>query len=617
MTEVAVGDSSAQSNWTARGVATVRRLAASADVRAVIGIALFFALLAALSWRNWGVPSVDAGHELTVAAAITEGLQPYGDIRYFYGPVGVYSLAGAFALLGSSFTTAFAFGLVQAAAIIVAFYALSRQLLTVVPALIATLIVAAIGFSGTPFNFVLPHTNSATFGLLFLLLTLLCLSRERLVLAGLAAGVVGLTRPELAAVAAIALAAYLVGTWRQHGLRPALLALPRLALPALLVAGAVLGLLASEVGAARLFTENLWPVDFLRIAGFASQEAWAPLDFESLVATIARAGIYCTLLAAVVASAVLVARESRTADRIRALWPLPVAIALLTVGAGLWHLLGIFTPAREAIEEECFHLLIGMTWLPALGFAACALVAVRFVRGRSAPITGSWGFDLALVAVAAGLGSRAYDAFTAESSYAPYYAPPLVLLLAVLHDRLSKRWPQARTALLAALAAVGLGIAVYTEVALNPDDSAVVHTARGTFVTTPDSAPVQQAALDFIGQHAAPGEPVLAVPADAGFNFMSKHPPALYDPMFLPGLLDSHADEVAAIARLEAEGIRYAVVDKRTFVNYGYEHFGTEYNRLLAAWIERNGPPVATFGDGSSPGGTNPGTTYSVYRIGP
>src|SRR6185312_13513571 len=233
--------------------------------------------------------------------------------------------------------------------IIFAFYALSRQLLSVVPALIATLIVAAIGFSGTPFNFVLPHTNSATFGLLFLLLTLLCLSRERLVFAGLAAGVVALTRPELAAVAAIALAAYPVGTWRQHGLRQALSALPRLALPALLVAGAVLGLLASEVGAANLFTENLWPVDFLRIAGFASQEAWAPLDFESLVATVARAGVYCTLLAAVVASAVLVARESRTADRIRALWPLLGAVVLLAVGAGLWHLLGVFTPAREAI----------------------------------------------------------------------------------------------------------------------------------------------------------------------------------------------------------------------------------------------------------------------------
>ena len=93
-------------------------------------------------------------------------------------------LAGAFAVFGTSFTTAFAFGLAQAAAILGAFYALSRRLLSVVPPFLATAIVAAIGFSGTAFNFVLPHTNSATFGILFLLLTLLALSRERLLLAG-------------------------------------------------------------------------------------------------------------------------------------------------------------------------------------------------------------------------------------------------------------------------------------------------------------------------------------------------------------------------------------------------------------------------------------------------
>ena len=47
---------------------------------------------AALSWRAWGVPTVDAGHELNVASSLASGAQPYGDIRYFYGPVGVYAL---------------------------------------------------------------------------------------------------------------------------------------------------------------------------------------------------------------------------------------------------------------------------------------------------------------------------------------------------------------------------------------------------------------------------------------------------------------------------------------------------------------------------------------------
>ena len=59
-----------------------------------------------------------------------------------------------------------------------------------------------------------------------------------------------------------------------------------------------------------------------------------------------------------------------------------------------------------------------------------------------------------------------------------------------------------------------------------------------------------------------PGEPILALPADAGLSFMTDRPPALYNPMFLPGLLDSRADEVEAIAQLEAEHVRYAVVER-------------------------------------------------------
>jgi hypothetical protein len=614
---VAVRTERAGASVAARLPLQLRRALASADVRAIAGLTVVFALLAAFSWKAWGVPTVDAGHELNVASSLASGAQPYGDIRYFYGPAGLYALGGAFAAFGSSFTTAFAFGLLQAAAILAAFYALARQLLPALPSFLATAVVAAIGFSGTAFNFVLPHTNSGTFGLLFLLLMLLALSRERLVLAGLAAGVVGLTRPEFAAVAALAGAAYLVGVARQHGVRSALRALLPLALPALALAGSVLALLAAEVGAARLFTENLWPVDFLRIAGFDSQSSWAPMDFESLVSTVARATIYCGLLASVIAAAVLVSRQHSTAARLRAVWPIPAAIAALPFLDLAWRAIGVYPDSQSTVQHEATHLLIGMSWLPALGFAACAVLAVRFFRGGSPLISRSWGFDLALVVAAAALGARAYDAFTAEASYAPYYAPPLVLLLAVLHDRLARRYPQARTASWAALAAVAIGLAAYAQIALYRDSSALVSTARGSFVTTPASAPVLQQTVDFVDRHTSPGETILALPADSGLSFLSDRPAALYDAMFLPGLLDSRADEVAAIARLEAEGTRYAIVDKRRFDGYRYERFGIEYNRMLAAWIHRNGPPVATFGDGSRVGGTNPPTTFSIYRIGP
>jgi hypothetical protein len=612
---VAVRSQTARESWGARLAAQARRVAASQDARAIAGLLLLFALLAGLSWRAWGVPSVDAGHELNVASSLASGGQPYGDIRYFYGPVGLYAMGGTFAAFGAGFSTAFAFGLLQAAAILAAFYALARQVLTVLPAAISTALVAAIGFSGTAFNFVLPHTNSATFGILFLLLMLLALARERLVPAGLAAGVVGLTRPEFVAVAGLAGLAYLVGVARQHGIRAALRDLLPLALPALLLAGGVLALLANSVGSERLFAENLWPVDFLRIAGFGAQQSWAPMDFESLVATIARAGIYCTMLAAVLTAALLFSDAKDTGSRLRALWPLPAAALVLLVLDVAWRAAGLFAPAQAAVQEEATHLLIGMSWLPALGFAACAALGIRLLRGGGPLISDSWGFDLALVIAAAALGARAYDAFTAEASYAPYYAAPLVLLLAVLHDRLGRRLPQARMALYGALAAVAVGLTAYAQIALYPDRSVAVDTPRGSFITTPASAPALAGTIDFIRSHTAPGEAILALPTDSGLSFMADRPAALYDAMFLPGLLDSRADEREAIARLEAEDIRYAIVDKRRFVGYRYELFGIDYNLRLADWIHRNGPPVATFGDGGRVAGTNPPTTFEIYRV--
>lgn len=603
-----------RSPWAGRAHELGRRIAAATDAQAVAVIGIFFVVLAALSRQAWGSPSVDAGHELAVASMIAEGHQPYADIRYFYGPLGVYALGGTFAVFGASFTTAFAFGLVQAAAICAAFYLLARRLLDVVTACIATLIVAAIGFSGTAFNFVLPHTNSATFGLLTTLLMLLALSHKRLVLASLAAGLVCLTRPEFAAIAVLTLGAYLLGTWRQEGRGATLRALPRLALPVLLVAGVVYAVLAAEAGASQLFTENLWPVKMLSSAGFASQEAWAPKSFEGLVATLARAGTYLLLFGSVVAAAVLVAREHTTGERIKALWPIPLAIVSIGFVDLAWRVLGIWEPAREAVQEELSHLIIGMSWLPALGFIACVLLAIRFLKGKSAPITGNWAFDLALVACAAALGARAYDAFTAEGSYAPYYAPPLVLLLAVLHDRVAKRWPQARAAAALALLAVAVGLAAYAEGALYPNESTVVHTERGSFKTTAAAAPVLQSTLNWIDSHTESGEAVLAVPADAGIDFMSDRKVALYNPMFLPGLLYDRAEEMEAIARLKAEGVRYAVVDKRNFDRYPQEKFGIEYNRPFAAWIERD-PPVAEFGDGARVGGENPATSFTIYEI--
>src|SRR6202035_4489769 len=108
------------------------------DHTVIAFLVLAFAALVALSWRKWGMPEGDAGAELTTADLIKHGAVAYRDVRYFYGPLGLYSLALAFKVFGTSFTVAYGFGLVQAAAILGAFYALARRWLDPVAAGLTT-----------------------------------------------------------------------------------------------------------------------------------------------------------------------------------------------------------------------------------------------------------------------------------------------------------------------------------------------------------------------------------------------------------------------------------------------------------------------------------------------
>ena len=596
-------------SWPARLLA----LARTADVLALAGLSLFIAVLTVISWRKWGTPEIDAGAELTTAAQATHGHLPYEDVRYFYGPLGVYTLTGAFELFGASLATAYGLGLTLTAAIAGSFYALARQLLRPLAAALASAVLIAIGFSGTQFNFVLPHTNSATFGLLLLILTLLALARGHFLLAGTAIGLAALTRVEFAAAAGLAALAWVAGIWREEDLGAALRALAWMAGPALGIPLAVLGTLAAAVGADRLFWQNLWPIDFLRAAGFNAYREWTPFDAASVASSLARGAIYLALLAGLAATAVKL-HAARGVDRAKALWPLAAACLGSLFLLAAWKASGIFAGAEAAVQEEAKQLLLGMSWLPLLSLLAAALVGRALLRREAAPLSGRWPLDLALAAVAVLLCSRAYDMFTMTSA-APYYAAPAVLLLGLLHQRLGDRYPTARPAVMGMLAAVAAGIALYAAVGLYPDKGTTVHTAAGDYVGDSASAGAQQQAIDFLRGHTAPGEPILALPADAGLYFLADRPQALYENMFLPGLLDTEADERAAIARLKDEGVRYALLSNRDTSAFETGRFGSGYDQLLGRYLH-SGRLVATFGDlGAAPGGGNPSQGFRVYAL--
>jgi len=559
------------------------------------------------------VPSFDAGLDLTVAEGITNGELPYRDLRYFYGPVGVFSLAAAFELLGTSLTVAFLFGFAQTIAILSAFYLLARRWLEPVTAGLCTLLLLTIAFSGTFFDFVLPHTNAGTFGCLFLILELLALTHRRNALAGLAAGILLLTRPEFAAFAgAVALGA-VMGQWRDAGPREAARMAALLIGPALVVAGVVYGALASTAGWHRLFFENIVPVDFARISGGRLQGGWAPFDLSSAVALAAR-GALVALPAIALAMTISSMRSRRDLwGRLLALWPLAAAVAGIALAAAIWRLLGIFPEARIQVEDEAARLLSAMAWLPlpALGLLVWSVLRLR--RGEAAAWR-DWTSDLALLAGASAAGLRTYNEFTTDS-YAPYYAALPILaagLLATTLERGGREWRPVGQIVLGVAAAA---LALHAYVGLYSDDVATVSTPRGDYRWYRDGGPEVEQTVRYIDRRAPAGAPILVLPDDPGLHFLSGHRPALYESTFLPGTLDSEGDERAAVRRLERVRPPIVVFGAQRTDNFGFAEIGKDYNRILVRYVRESYRPTARFGDVGNPTSENlPARAFTVWE---
>jgi hypothetical protein len=405
-----------------------------------------------------------------------------------------------------------------------------------------------------------------------------------------------------------------VATWRVQGRAAAWRCGWRLALPAIAIPLFVYGWFAEQAGLSRLVTENLWPVKFLH-TGVKTEQNWTPLSLASLLGLAARGLLYAGLLAALLTS-VSGWRQRQGARRLLALWPLVAAVLAIALLDGALRAGGLLGGQRAAIELEARHLMLGMSVLPAIGVAIGAYALVRLVRGQRSPLGRAWPADLALVVAAAGLGLRAYNAFTTEGSYAPYYAAPLVLLLGISHQRLAARRPQAHAAAIGALGLVAAGLGAYALIGLYRHDTATVHTPRGSFVTTAAAAPALQAAVRRIDAATGPGERILAAPTDGGLYFMTDRLPALYELTLLPGLLASSAEERAAVARLRREHVALVALGARDLSVWGTPTFGVDYDPLLGAYLRRAATAKVTVGSLANPvGGTNPSRGFTIIGL--
>lgn len=583
MSTVAAPLERARSRWLA--------LRVSADALAVGGIAAIIALLVPLTWGTWGDPGSDTGYDIVAGARFADGEVPYADYIYYYGPLSPALLALATVLGGDGVGSAVALGVVLAAAIVFATYAVARTLTGPLGAFLAAALTAPVAFAPNNFSFVLPHSDSATLGILAALLFLLAVGRYAasgsaswLLVAGASTGLVTLTRPEF--VVAVGAAAVLWLALRVRARVSARRELLLFAAPALTIPAAVYGAFLAAASPTRLVLDNLYPVDTLNAGANAVYKAYAPLTAESFAELGGKLLIYAAgALALVLAARVI---ESGRVPR-RLLLGLAIAAGFAIVVASL---------ARS--ETLRYGLEFAYGWIPAGAAIATGVVLWRFHRRGD-----GWSVrsqvELAVLVVLTVLAAKTYAAFLVhapEAQLAVYAVPFAALFLARLH--LHELAPT-RTALtlgclwLAFLAAAGVGLTLKDARA----ESSVIRGPGGALEAEPREAAVYGAALSWLLANTGAGERVLVAPQLTWMYTLAERESPLEQISLHPGALPSAEDERDAIAQLEASGVRAVVIDRREFPEYGHTSFGGSFDRTLAGWIRRTFEREAVFGGGA------------------
>ena len=334
-------------------------------------------LLVAVTWGTWGDLAHDTGYDFVAAQRMADGQLAYQDFPYIYGPLGLAVLAGAFNYVSISIDTAIAVGLVMATAATALTYALARQLTGQAGAALAATLAGTAALGTGNIGLVIPHSASASMAVVASLAALLAAAyysrtgnRAYLLLAGLAAGMVLLTRPEFVAAIAVALGAWLgarVLLADGAARRRALVDMAICGGAALAVAAVAYGLILTKVSLDSLLHENLFPRDQLDAGGNAVLRGSAPMTAGSFAELAGRLLLYAAGAAALLALASFIRRGSRKA---------------MIAAGGAVALALIALAARPEFVRS--HLDLAYAWIPAgAGLAALALLW-RARRSRGA-----------------------------------------------------------------------------------------------------------------------------------------------------------------------------------------------------------------------------------------
>lgn len=573
--------------------------------------------MAAFTWRTWPDVLIDFGREAYVAWRLAEGDVLHRDVVYVNGPLSPYWNALWFRLFGVGLDTLFLANATVLVALTTVWFGLIRRASDTLAGWVACAVFLTLfGFGQYVgignYNYMAPYSHELPHGLLLAAVGIACWNRVPRSgggvwagAAGLAIGLVALTKIEVFAAAAFASAVGLTGLTRRDGWRamrprlasfgvgfaaPLVLAVLALAGPlglagslrAVGVAG--IRLVADDLAALPFYQHGLGTDDLPGNAGLAL--LWAVKIGLLFVPAVAAAflvqgerlrGGWVPLAAGAVMAAALLPFEIAWLQPPRA-FPLFVLAGL---GLTLWRLFPLLSMGEE--REEAPRLLQAMLF----AFATVMLAKI-FFHAR----IHQYGFALAMPA-------------------ALLLTATLVTWIPAEIERRGGSGALFRGAALGVIAVTVVGhlqiVAPYVQQKSSRlggvDDAIRVH---------PGIARVLGGALEEIQARTRPGQPLTVMPEGVMLNFMARRPlPTRYF-SFNPFEVLVYGED-AMIQAFDASPPAAVVLVHHDTSEHGARFLGRNYGIDLLRWVRDHYRVVRQIGDPP----LEPGTRFGVQVLEP
>lgn len=544
-----------------------------------------------LSWMKWGDLIIDSGKEWYVPSQILQGKVLYRDLAWLYGPFIPYWNALFLAIGGVHLHSMIASGILSILLTVVPLHFLGRRMMgeNLAGLTVATfLCVFAFGFYISPhnYNYVLPYTYAATYGMAFALWALLFFIRTlegklETPWAILALTLTGLTRWELATFLAFAMVA---ATWNPgaqgrgpNGFKTALtIVMPTLGVTVLLYTF-FFTLFVRDQG----WTWEAIGAHLSLTSPFALGLMGLDQPKDNLLGLVVTLGLYVLFLLFFFAGG----RAASSLEKgPNGSWVSLILIALFVAVPVVLLFNNLFGPQAQF---RCVPLL-------------CLYMAWTFWKGRRKDPKASLFLTVALFALFA-LVRIIFKAWPGQYGFT-LLVPGLLVYYWFFLQEIPGKFPEGNVRFFVkggVLLVMGLFLwANYgTEKGWYEKSTLMVETPRGSLNFFPtDPAPSCSKLLDYLRQNAEVGDSLAVFPEGAALNFLSGLPSPLTDYVCNPVDLKPAGAQVRVIDQLEKNKVTYVVLLQRDTSEYGRSSFGRDYAKDIMGYVFTKYSPIQQYG---------------------